>query len=69
MSRVFSLWLLDIAKYIVTALVLSSALGGGLSGWAYYAASLGLVAVIVLGGVFLFKKSEKKEREEKEKNV
>ena len=63
MEKVFSHWLLDIAKYIVTALVLSTALSDKLEGWLYYVACFVLVAGIVLFGVYLFKLAEKKEKD------
>jgi hypothetical protein len=52
-KKVFASWLMDIAKYIVTALILSSALTDKVSGGLYYTACFGLVAVIVLVGVLL----------------
>ena len=69
MKKVFSAWLLDIAKYVVTALILSSALKDSIysiSQWYYYMGCFVFVAVVVSLGVFLFKRAEK---EEKEKNV
>ena len=62
MEKVFSNWLLDIAKYIVTALILSTALSDKIDGWVYYATCFGLVACVVLVGVYLFKLAEKKDK-------
>ena len=62
MEKVFSNWLLDIAKYIVTALILSTALSDKMEGWLYYSACFGLVSVIVLLGVYLFRLAEKNEK-------
>jgi len=54
MKKKFTDWLMDIAKYVVTALVLSTALGLQEQGWIYYAACLGFVAVIVIIAVWLY---------------
>ena len=71
MKKVFSAWLLDIAKYIVTALVITSALSDIVSGWFFYTACFVLVAVIIVFGILLYKggeKEEKKRKEEKNQN-
>ena len=68
MKKVFSTWLLDIAKYIVTALVLSTALTDMVSGWYYYVACFVLLAAIIIFGVLLFKGAEKDEENKKEKS-
>jgi len=62
MKKVFGNWFMDIAKYIVTALVLSTALSDRISGWLYYAASLGLVVGIVLFAVYIYKLAEKEDK-------
>ena len=67
MEKVFSNWLFDIAKYIVTALILSTALSDKIEGWLYYAACFGLVVIVVLLGVYLYRLSEKKEIARKRK--
>ena len=64
MKKVFSLWLLDIAKYVVTAFVLSTVLIDVthiMPRWAFYTACFALVLVIVLGGIYLYKSAEKDE--------
>ena len=64
---------MDIAKYIVTALVLSTVLtdvSDVISRWVFYSAAFILIAIIILCGVFLHKaadKDEKKEKQDKEK--
>ena len=63
MKKIFAAWLMDIAKYVVTALVISTALTDLVSGWLFYAASLGLVTVIVLAGFILYKKADKEQNE------
>lgn len=50
MKKAFGKWLMDIAKYIATAVVLSSIFGGIENGWLLV--SLGIVAVsltLILG--------------------
>jgi hypothetical protein len=66
MKKIFSSWLLDIAKYIVTALLLSAAFRDIVSGWVYYISCLFLVASIVLAGVLLYKSAEREERRRNE---
>ena len=74
MKKVFSLWFMDIAKYIVTALVLSTVLtdvADVISRWIFYSAAFILIAIIILCGVVLFRsadKDEKKEKQDKEKD-
>ena len=67
MEKTFSNWLLDIAKYIVTALILSTALSDNIEGWFYYGACFVLVCVVVLLGVYLNRLAEKKARKKKDK--
>ena len=65
MKRVFSLWLLDIAKYVITAMLISTALKEFAAGWSFYGACLVLVSIIIIGGIYLYKKSEKDDKENK----
>ena len=60
MNKIFSLWLLDIAKYVVTALVLTTALTDKISGWLYYVVCFGIIAGIILFGILLYKRAERK---------
>ena len=69
MKRIFAAWLMDIAKYVVTALVISTALTDLVSGWLFYVASLGLVTVIVLMGFILFRLSDIEDKKKKEGNI
>jgi len=69
MKRIFAAWLMDIAKYVVTALVLSTVLTDLVSGWLFYVVSLGLVTVIVLLGFILYKLADKEESKEKGNRV
>ena len=63
MKRVFSLWLLDIAKYVITVMLISTALKDFASGWFFYGMCLVLVSIIIIGGIYLYKKSEKDDKE------
>jgi TRAP-type C4-dicarboxylate transport system permease small subunit len=58
MKKIFANWLLDIAKYVVTALVLSTALGLKEQGWIYYAACLVFVVIVLFVAIILFKKDK-----------
>jgi len=73
MEEKFSNWLLDIAKYVVTAIILSNALRDAMHGWQFYAVSFGLVLCIVGVGVYLHflaeRKKKRKEKKEKESKV
>ena len=66
MEEKFSNWLLDIAKYVVTVLILSTALRDTVEGWQFYAASCGLVVCIILVGVYLHRIAERKKKREKD---
>ena len=66
MEREFGKWLMDIAKYIVTVIILTSALGG-VVGTIHYIICAILVTIIMLGGLFLVKRGEKKDNENKNK--
>ena len=65
MEKTFSNWLLDIAKYIVTALILSTALSDKMEGWVYYAACCTLVAGVVISGILLNMLAERKKKKKK----
>jgi bacteriorhodopsin len=64
-KKVFSSLLLDIAKYIITAMIISVALGAIEYGWVYYAVSVALVVFIVLLGLYLIDDDEPKVKKEK----
>ena len=65
MEEKFSNWLLDIAKYIVTALILTTALRDTIEGWQFFVVSGALVVCIVLVGVYLhYLGVRRKKREE-----
>jgi len=60
MSKIFANWLMDIAKYVITALVLSTALGLQEQGWIYYVVCLIFVAIVVSLAFFLYRKDKEK---------
>ena len=51
--NIFSSFVLDIAKYITTAMIITGALGSIEYGWKYYAISIAIVILMVLLGFFL----------------
>ena len=69
MKRIFAAWLLDIAKYVVTVLVLSTVLTDIVSGWLYYVASIGVVVSIVLLGFILYRSADKDDRKVRFNNL
>ena len=70
MKRIFATWLMDIAKYVVTALVLSTALTDfvtAVPAWIFYIVCFGIVMIIVLFGFLLFRSADKDDK--KKQNV
>ena len=61
-KKIFSSWLLDIGKYITTAMIISVALNSIEYGWLYYAVTVGLVVFIVLLGLYLIDDDEPKKK-------
>ena len=68
-KKIFSNWLLDIAKYITTAMIISVALGAIEYGWIYYAVSIALVVFIVLLGFALIDDDKPKKKKKKNKEI
>ena len=66
-KKIFANWLLDIAKYITTAMIISVALGAIEYGWIYYAVSIALVVFIVLLGFALIDDDPKKKKKKDKK--
>ena len=66
----FAKWLLDVGKYITTALVITVTLGSIELGWVYYTVSIALVVFIVLLGLALLddKNDKKKKKKDKKKD-
>jgi hypothetical protein len=54
-------WLLDVAKYVLTAVLLTSVFSQMSSVWTYIGASL-LIASLFIGGLSLIKRGHKKEK-------
>ena len=61
-KNVFAHWLLDIGKYVSTALIISHALGSIELGWVYYVVSVLFVIFIVLLGLALLDDKKKKKK-------
>ena len=68
-KKILASWLLDIAKYITTAMIISVALGAIEYGWIYYAVSVALVVFIVLIGFALIDDDKVKKKKKKKKEV
>ena len=64
MKNIFANWLMDIAKYVITALVLSTALGLQEQGWIYYVACVAFVSIVVSLAFFLYRNENKKNKKE-----
>jgi len=61
MKRIFAAWLMDIAKYVVTVLLLSTILSdisGFASGWLLYVITFSLVLIVVFVGFMLYKSAD-----------
>ena len=66
MNKEFGKWLLDIAKYVTTAVIISTWLSGFENWeWYYILLLLGVIAVIVWWGLSLIRKDEMKENRKK----
>ena len=55
MKQEFGKWLMDIAKYIATAVILTTVFGGIQERWVIYAGGLSAIAVTLLLGLLLVK--------------
>ena len=61
MKRIFAAWLMDIAKYVVTVLLLSTVLSdiaGFTSGWLLYVVTFSLVLIVVFVGFLLYRSAD-----------
>ncbi len=61
MKKELGKWLMDIAKYIATAVILSSVFGDVAQQWIIYVGGLSAIVVTLLAGLWLVK--DKKEGE------
>jgi len=65
MKRIFAAWLMDIAKYVVTVLLLSTVLSdisGFTSGWLLYVITFSLILIVVFVGFLLYRSAEKDDK-------
>ena len=60
--NIFASWLLDIGKYITTAMIISGALGAMEYGWRYYIISIALVVFIVVAAFLIMVDKDKKDK-------
>ena len=63
MKKEFGKWLMDIAKYMVTALLLSSALGNMNRTWVFVGVMIGTILTLGWGLILINKDKKKKEGE------
>jgi len=71
MNRIFGHWILDIAKYFVTALFLSSLfadVSSVMPRWLFYLVNSVIILVVILVGVYLIKKADKEDEEKMKSN-
>lgn len=61
MKKEFGKWLMDIAKYITTAVILSSMFGSIEDAWIMYTLGTLAVAASLLGGLWLQRKPKQKD--------
>jgi ABC-type multidrug transport system permease subunit len=66
--NIFCNWILDIAKYITTAMIISGAFSAIEQGWKYYVASTAIVVFMVVAA-FLIMEDKDKPDKKKEKDV
>ena len=61
MKKELGKWFMDVAKYVATAVLISSFLGGFEQKWIMYAIGSATVIISVLVGLWLIVKDKKKE--------
>jgi len=62
MKKELGKWLLDVAKYVATAVLISSFLGGLNPKWIMYVAGFLVVLSFLIVGFWLIKKSDKQNK-------
>jgi len=65
MKKVIGSWLLDISKYVATAMILSAALGDKEHEANYYIISVGLLLALVFSGLALIWSDIENEKKDK----
>ena len=71
MKRIFGHWILDIAKYFVTALFLSSLfadVSSVMPRWMFYSVNSIVILAVILTGVYLIRKADKEDKEKNKSN-
>ena len=67
MKKVIGKWLMEIAKYVATVLILSTVMSDKEFEVSYYAICVGLLMVIVTSGLLLMRDTKKKGKKRKNK--
>jgi hypothetical protein len=60
MKKALGKWLMDIAKYVATAIILTSVFGDIESTWLLYIIASAFVIIVLSSGLFLLKEEKKK---------
>jgi hypothetical protein len=60
MKKALGKWLMDIAKYVATAVILTSVFGDIESTWLLYIIASAFVIIVLSSGLFLLKEEKKK---------
>ena len=61
-KKEFGKWLMDIAKYIATAVILTSVFGGIKETWVIYVGGMSAISVTLIGGLWLLRDKKKGEK-------
>lgn len=62
MKKELAKWLMDIAKYVTTAIILASFVGGLRELWLLYTVSILIALSTLVSGILLYKRAEKDEK-------
>lgn len=62
MKKELGKWLMDIAKYVTTAIILASFVGGLRELWLLYTVSILIALSTLVSGMLLYKRAEKDEK-------
>jgi hypothetical protein len=64
----FGKWFLDVAKYVLTAMILASMIEGLSQGWLIVASSVLMLTCLAFGAILMRKGREEEERRERNRN-
>ena len=68
MDKIIGKWLMDVAKYVATAIIIGAVFKGEEESRWYYWLSFGILAVIISTGLILLKNHEKKDKKKNSNN-